>query len=177
MRVTPKQAVQDPALTQEEREIVALDMIHRAKSSGRLPPVFSQLNPAHLKLHLLKQALNYFIPRIGGISEIPQPHHDVGRMVQRISNRVSWLAEKVGENLEGKRWEVNPLTNLINLTKAGSNILIYIAEHDPHYLRWSMVLMWNVWREMEELRRMDPKGFAMFESLAKAIPSEGGGGR
>jgi len=172
MRLTPGQAILDPSLTAEERMLVALSTVDHAKATGKIANTFSTLNPAHLKMHLIKQALNYFIPKIGGIPEGFQPQHDVGKITKRIAERVIRLAEKVGSNLEGKKWEVNPLQNFIDLTRTGSNILIYIGEHDPHYLRWEMILFWNIWSEMEKMRQEDPEGFNIFEILANAIPIE-----
>lgn len=170
MRLSPEDAINDPSLTPEERKIVGLFALEHVKRTGAVVRTFSHLNPAHLKMHLIKQSLNYFIPKIGGLPAGFKLRYDVSKVTQRVADRTIKLAEKVGECFEGKKWAVNPLNNFINLTKAGSEILIYIGEHDPHYLRWNMILMWNVWYEMDKMRREDPKGFNMFEILARAIP-------
>ena len=177
MQLTPKDAIQDPGLSKDEREIVALHTLNAVKEQERqgrqgVLNAFSMLNPAHLKMHLAKQAVNYFLPRTAGVLPDVKPTHDVNKLLDRVADRITTLADKAGVSIDGVHWDQNVLSNFINDTKAGSKILIFIGEHDPHYLRWSMILTWYIWDEMEKMRREDPQGFNMFQILANALPRE-----
>lgn len=104
-----------------------------------------------IKIHLLKQGINWAVPTIGRVVDKRKPTLPVTRLLEKIFSRLYEALEK--ETVEG-----GPLRegggdlgkNFMSLVKTAHKVLTYICEEDCYYEIWMGFTLAVIYEEMQK---------------------------
>lgn len=133
----------------EERRLEA-EMLAHTEGEGR--SWWSGFQPRHLKLRLIKAAVNYTAPRVRRLAPERTPALRVTRIVDGAFRRLLKVLEREerGNSSLGDR-------HFRNLVEAARRALIYVAEEDCYYQDWLALLVMALYGEVKaEVDAWDP---------------------
>lgn len=99
-----------------------------------------------LKMHLLKQAINYVAPRILRLSKGVNAETPQSKLILRVWDRIEAVVKK---EVETGCWDDKNFRNLLDATKEA---LIFLCEKDKYYKRWLGLLMMFIAEEVSKAK-------------------------
>ncbi len=125
-----------------EKQIEALAQKLAVMEHKSLHQVF---NPKHLKMHMMKQALNYTVGMTKGLLPETKPTFPITQILDKTFANAITMSESLGDWHDDK--------NFPRFVETLRRLLIFIAEEDGYYRGWLEMFLMMLNDNLNEMPR------------------------